>query len=212
VQRYSYTGSVAGGDQLLVTDKDQITDDAIGGKAYYLTKAELEIPLGAGAAEMGLRPSIFVMAGSLFSITKPGKTIEFEQAKNTDGSLKFNTDGSPSLLPKDNFVKDSAGNQYYIVSASDATNSGALTTCAVGYSASATTPCAGTSINAIYNNQITPFYERYVGDSAMPRISIGFGVNWNSPFGPLRIDVAKTLLHAKGDDTKLVTFNVGTQF
>ncbi|WP_350449297.1 BamA/TamA family outer membrane protein [Escherichia coli] len=37
-------------------------------------------------------------------------------------------------------------------------------------------------------------------------------MNWNSPFGPLRIDVAKTLLHAKGDDTKLVTFNVGTQF
>jgi outer membrane protein insertion porin family len=212
VQRFSYTGSVAGGDQALVTDRDQIIDDAIGGKAYYLTKAELEIPLGAGAAEMGLRPSIFIMAGSLFSMTKPGKTIQFDQAKDSSGNLLYNSDGSPSLLPKDNYIKDAAGNQLYIVSASDATNSGLTTTCAVGYAASASTPCVGTSINAIYNSQISPFYERYVGDSAMPRVSIGFGVNWNSPFGPLRIDVAKTLLHAKGDDTKLVTFNVGTQF
>src|SRR3546814_19842568 len=29
------------------------TDDALGGKAYYLGRAELEIPLGAGAREMG---------------------------------------------------------------------------------------------------------------------------------------------------------------
>jgi outer membrane protein insertion porin family len=73
-------------------------------------------------------------------------------------------------------------------------------------------PCVGTSINSIYNVPTTPFFERFVGDSARPRLSVGFGVNWNSPFGPLRIDVAKVLLSAPGDDTKLVTFNVGTQF
>jgi outer membrane protein insertion porin family len=212
VQRINYTGDPTTGTQLLVTDRNQIVDDAIGGKAYYLTKAELEIPLGAGAREMGLRPSIFVMAGSLFNITRPGKTIEFDQAKDTNGNLLYNKDGSPTLLPKDNFIKDTAGNQLYIVSASDPTYSGYYTTCKVGYSASTTAPCVGTSINAIANQPITPFFERYVGDTASPRLSIGFGVNWNSPFGPLRIDVAKTLLHAKGDDTKLVTFNVGTQF
>lgn len=212
VQRINYTGDPTTGTQLLVTDRDQIVDDAIGGKAYYLTKAELEIPLGAGAAEMGLRPSIFIMAGSLFNITRPGKTIEFAQATDTNGNLLYNKDGSPTLLPKDNFIKDSAGNQLYIVSGSDPTYSGYYTTCKVGYAASATAPCVGTSINAIANQPIAPFFERYVGDTASPRLSIGFGVNWNSPFGPLRIDVAKTLLHAKGDDTKLVTFNVGTQF
>ncbi len=212
VQRINYTGDPTTGTQLLVTDRDQIVDDAIGGKAYYLTKAELEIPLGAGAAEMGLRPSIFIMAGSLFNITRPGKTIEFAQAKDTNGNLLYNKDGSPTLLPKDNFIKDTAGNQLYIVSGSDPTYSGYYTTCKVGYAASATAPCVGTSINAIANQPIAPFFERYVGDTASPRLSIGFGVNWNSPFGPLRIDVAKTLLHAKGDDTKLVTFNVGTQF
>ena len=56
------------------------------------------------------------------------------------------------------------------------------------------------------------FVERYVGDSAKPRVSVGFGVNWNSPFGPFRIDIARALTKVEGDDTKLITFNVGTAF
>jgi outer membrane protein insertion porin family len=56
------------------------------------------------------------------------------------------------------------------------------------------------------------FVERFVGDSPKPRISVGFGVNWNSPFGPFRIDIAKALTKVEGDDTKLITFNVGTAF
>ena len=59
---------------------------------------------------------------------------------------------------------------------------------------------------------IAPFFDRFVGNTAKPRVSVGFGVNWNSPFGPFRIDIAKALLKADGDDTKLITFNVGTAF
>ena len=58
----------------------------------------------------------------------------------------------------------------------------------------------------------TPFSEVFYGDTPRPRVSIGFGVNWNSPFGPFRIDIAKALIKAPGDDSKLVTFNVGTSF
>jgi len=56
------------------------------------------------------------------------------------------------------------------------------------------------------------FKEFYLGDSPKPRLSIGIGVNWTSPFGPLRIDIAKALLKQEGDDTKFFSFNVGTQF
>ncbi|HET6941321.1 MAG TPA: BamA/TamA family outer membrane protein, partial [Sphingomicrobium sp.] len=49
-------------------------------------------------------------------------------------------------------------------------------------------------------------------DSISPRLSIGIGVNWVSPFGPLRIDLAKAILKEEGDETKLFSFNVGTQF
>jgi outer membrane protein insertion porin family len=56
------------------------------------------------------------------------------------------------------------------------------------------------------------FKEFFFGNSPKPRVSIGIGVNWVSPFGPLRIDIAKALVKQKGDDTKLFSFNVGTQF
>jgi outer membrane protein insertion porin family len=212
VQRISYTGDPTLGTQLLVTDRKQIVDDSLGGKMYYLTKAELEIPLGAGAAELGIRPSIFAQAGALFNITRPLPTYTFTQARDSNNNLLFNADGSPTYLPKDNFIKDSNGNQVYIVSATDPVNGGGLTTCAIGYSTASTVPCVGTSINSIYNVPIAPFLERFVGDSPKPRITVGIGANWNSPFGPLRIDISKALLTVKGDDPKLFTFNVGTQF
>ncbi|MCW3849134.1 outer membrane protein assembly factor BamA [Sphingomonas sp. LB-2] len=213
VQRIQYTGDPNAGTQALVTDRQQIFDDALGGRYYYLAKAELEIPLGAGAQELGLRPSIFVQAGALWGMTDPGKTVAFIQATGTNGALLFNQDGSPTLLPKDNLLKDAAGHQYYVVGASDP-NAGNLTLCSIGYSNSTTFPanCVGTTINTAANQPIQPFLERFVGNSASPRLAIGIGVNWNSPFGPLRIDLSKALLTQPGDDPKLFTFNVGTAF
>ena len=67
--------------------------------------------------------------------------------------------------------------------------------------------CSATDYN------ISPgFKEFFLGDSAKPRVSVGVGVNWVSPFGPLRLDLAKALIKQEGDDTKLFQFNVGTQF
>jgi outer membrane protein insertion porin family len=213
VQRINYTGDPIAGTQALITDREQILDDALGGRAYYLAKAELEIPLGAGAAELGLRPSIFVQAGALWGITDPGKTIEFDQATGAGGVKLFNQDGSPTLLPKDNVLTDGQGHPYYFVGSSDP-NAGALTLCQIGYSAASTLPanCVGTTVNIPANQPIQPFFEQFVGNSASPRLAIGIGVNWNSPFGPLRIDLSKALLTQKGDDPKLFTFNVGTAF
>ncbi len=210
VQRIPYTGSLAGGDQALVTDRNQIIDDALGGRAYYLGKAELEIPLGAGAREMGLRPSIFIQTGALFGITRPLPTTAFPQARDASGNLRFNADGSPSLLPFTTFVKDDQGRQLYVVNNVDTTV--AYTTCAIGTAAAFGGPCVGSQINSPFTQESPAFFEQFVGNSAKPRLSVGIGVNWNSPFGPLRIDLAKALLKQKGDDTKLLTFNVGTQF
>ena len=69
-----------------------------------------------------------------------------------------------------------------------------------------------TNTGSPYTYALSAYRETYSGNSASPRVSIGVGVNWNSPFGPLRIDVAKALLKQPGDDTKLVTFNIGGQF
>jgi outer membrane protein insertion porin family len=166
VQRIPYDA-----DGNLVTDRKQIVEDAIGGRAYYVGRAELEIPLSSNFREMGLRPSVFVDVGALFGLRNPV----------TNPILP----GSP--LTKDRCF-DSGGN---------ATPRPEAASCAEG-----TTLVPG----------ITPFDERYLGDTPKPRLSVGFGVNWNSPFGPFRIDIAKALLKADGDDTKLITFNVGTAF
>jgi outer membrane protein insertion porin family len=202
VIRQSYTTD-ASGAQILVTDRNQVVDDALGGRAYYLGRAELEVPLGAGARELGLRPSVYAQIGSLFGITRPRPTATFPTVTDANGNV--------TVLPITTPVTDSAGNQLYLVPTGDA-NAGLATTCAVGYSATAGGTCSGTSTNTIYTSSISPFKETFYGGTARPRLSVGVGVDWNSPFGPLRIDVAKAILSQPGDDPKLVTFNVGTQF
>lgn len=48
-----------------------LSDDAIGGRAFYRGRAELEVPLGSGARGLGLRPSLFLDFGSVFNVKKP---------------------------------------------------------------------------------------------------------------------------------------------
>ena len=109
-------------------------DDSIGGQLYYLGGAELEVPLGAAASELGLRVSAFADVGSLWDIDRPA-------AANAPG------------------------------------------------------------INEVV-----------LGDTPTPRVSVGVGVSWNSPFGPFRIDLGKALKKVEGDETEFFQFNIGTQF
>ena len=65
----------------------------------------------------------------------------------------------------------------------------------------------------IIDRAVSPgFEESFLGDTPSPRISVGVGVNWNSPFGPFRFDVAKAIKKVEGDTTQIFQFNVGTQF
>ena len=50
------------------------------------------------------------------------------------------------------------------------------------------------------------------GNSASPRIAVGVGFSWQSPFGPFRIDLSKTLKKQLGDRPQTLQFNVGTTF
>jgi outer membrane protein insertion porin family len=168
----------------LTEDRSTITDDSIGGRAYYLGRAELEIPLGASVRELGIRPSIFMDIGALWGVRRP--------------QLLDIPPGDPRLFSP---ILDSTGSQQ----------------CTDNASTPVLTPIPGTGIcpagTSLYQSQIlSPFREVFLGNSPSPRLSIGFGVNWNSPFGPFRIDIARALLHQRGDDTKLFTFNVGTAF
>ncbi len=173
------------------TGNGQKTDDALGGRLYYLAHAEIEIPLGAGAREMGLRPSIFMDVGAVGKIKRP-------VVSNFQGYCSVAT----GTVGSDGTTKTQTGGRNE--KASTAFNGSCVTT-----------PVLPSGPNTPYTDVAyigSAFQETYAGNSLSPRLSIGFGVNWNSPFGPFRIDIAKALLKQKGDDTKLITFNIGTQF
>ncbi len=212
VLRVPYIVNPTDGTQARDTDRQRFVDDALGGRAYYLARAELEIPLGSGAREMGLRPSIYVQAGSLWGVTRPLPSLTFTQ-RVVNGVPQFNKDGSKTLDPLP--IKDKDGNQLYQVPTNDATTAdktaGQTTTCPTGYSTTGVGGCVGTSANIALQNTNYAEEQFYLG-TWKPRVSVGVGVNWNSPFGPLRIDLAKALVTQPGDDPKLITFNVGTQF
>ncbi|TSB05408.1 outer membrane protein assembly factor BamA [Sphingorhabdus contaminans] len=186
VQRITFNPELQSGVvvNVPVLDRNRIQDDAIGGRFYYLGRAEVQIPLGSGAKELGLRPSVFMDVGSVFGVTKP-----LLQTVPQREILANGTAGAP-LFYTGSFTLDSAGNP---------TTTLATSTVATNPDGSARTPAL-------------QFEERFLGDTWKPRLSVGFGVNWNSPFGPFRIDIARALLKETGDDTKLFTFNVGTQF
>jgi outer membrane protein insertion porin family len=176
VQRYGFLApEIQGGVVVNVPDFSRsgtqgLQDDAIGGRYYYLGRAELEIPLGSGAKELGLRPSIFVDAGAVWGVVKP-ITLALPQRDPTGQPLYYFIDGTTirtSTIP--------------------------------------------TNVDGSARVLALATEERFVGNSWKPRVSVGIGVNWNSPFGPFRIDIAKALLKEPGDDAKLFTFNVGTQF
>jgi outer membrane protein insertion porin family len=177
VQRLRYLTNADGtaildpdGNPTFDTNRDNILDDAIGGRLYYQGRAELEIPLGAGARDLGLRPSIFVDVGALWGVRDP-VTLDIAPGSPLTQNQCTSAGGTVTLRP------------------------GA---CETG--------------ETLTRSGITPFREVFLGDTPRPRLSVGFGVNWNSPFGPFRIDIAKALLSEPGDDTKLFSFNVGTAF
>ncbi len=160
-------------------------DDALGGRAYYMSRFEIDIPLGTGAKELGLRPSVFLDIGSVFGVKRPTLTTLGDFLDQSDGFTKFlcrnATSGTQQFatIPLDADGQP-VGNQF--------------TACPEGFS------------------PLAPFEERFLGNTWKPRVSIGAGVNWNSPFGPFRIDFAYALRKEVGDDTKRFSFNVGTQF
>jgi len=116
--------------------RDRDSDDSLGGNIYYTGTTELLVPLGSAANELGLKSSVFVDVGALFSV-----------------------DDKDIIDPNNGNV-----------------------------------------------------IQKIVADSAKPRVSLGVGFSWNSPFGPFRIDFAKALVKNKYDDTEFFQFNISNQF
>ncbi|MDG1859104.1 MAG: outer membrane protein assembly factor BamA, partial [Emcibacteraceae bacterium] len=107
----------------------------IGGNTFYKATAELFIPLGGGARDLGIEASVYADVGAV-----------------------FNVDAEESLISQEGLL-------YTLL-----------------------------------------------GNNATPRVSVGIGFSWQSPFGPFRIDLAKAVKYQDSDETEFFQFNVGTRF
>ncbi|MCH8321960.1 MAG: outer membrane protein assembly factor BamA [Proteobacteria bacterium] len=52
----------------------------------------------------------------------------------------------------------------------------------------------------------------FVTDSSALRVAVGIGLIWDSPFGPVRLDVARVIIKQPFDRTQTIQFNIGTRF
>jgi outer membrane protein insertion porin family len=111
------------------------TGYSLGGNTFYNAKAELFIPLGGGARDLGIEASAYVDVGALFN-------VDAEDSLTSDTGVVYNM----------------------------------------------------------------------LGNTMKPRVSVGIGFSWASPFGPFRIDLAKALRSQPSDETEFFQFNVGTRF
>ncbi len=57
-----------------------------------------------------------------------------------------------------------------------------------------------------------PIDNSLVISNGSPRIAVGIGIIWQSPFGPFRIDLAKAIRKEPTDKTQFLQFNIGTTF
>ncbi|MDA5193774.1 outer membrane protein assembly factor BamA [Govanella unica] len=129
-----FFNTVRGFEPRGVGPRDRPSTDSLGGNIYYTGTAELLVPLGSAANELGLKSSIFLDVGALYKV-----------------------DDVNTIDPDTGFL-------------------------------------------------------RIIGDSNKPRVSIGVGFSWNSPFGPFRIDFAKALMKSEFDKTEFFQFNISNQF
>jgi outer membrane protein insertion porin family len=79
----------------------------------------------------------------------------------------------------------------------------------------ATTSCLATSQRNKAGQPIDRYgeviHQCYYNDTS-PRVGVGFGVSWNSPFGLINIDLGIPVVKKPYDQTQVIRFGFGTRF
>lgn len=71
---------------------------------------------------------------------------------------------------------------------------------------------AFTDFGTLTGIDATPVPGSPILDSGSIRVSVGAGVAWRSPFGPVRVDLGFPVVKEPYDKTELIRFNFGTRF
>jgi outer membrane protein insertion porin family len=146
-------------------------------------------------------------AGYIFGLSDDRVRLQHRYFLGGDNLRGFRTQG---VGPRDRATGGSiGGNRYYTTTAEllfptglpkEFGLRGALFTDAGGLWSFDRSPAGRPGANAI------------IEDSSSPRVSVGAGLMWRSPFGPIRISLAKAVVKEEFDRTELFRFQFGSRF
>ena len=173
-------------NELLYDRRDNKNDPARG---YYMPFDKSQSIIGSVSGEIGY----------LFDMPKPIPIIDSYQL----GGQTFRGFATAGIGPRDSATGDSLGGKEYAVG-----------TVQVSF------PMGLPAEYQVRGHVFTDFgtltdtdaQDINVQQCACLRASIGFGLIWKSPFGPLAVDFAYPVLKTSFDKTQIINFNVGTSF
>ena len=159
------------------------------GAGYYMPFDKSQSIIGSVSGEIGY----------LFDMPKPIPIIDSYQL----GGTTFRGFATAGIGPRDTATGDSLGGKEYAVG-----------TVQVSF------PMGLPAEYQVRGHVFTDFgtltdtdaQDFNVQQCACLRASIGFGLIWKSPFGPLAVDFAYPVLKTSFDKTQVINFNVGTSF
>ena len=156
---------------------------------YYMPVYESDVVL-----------SLAGKGGYIFGLGKDGVLINNRFFVGSDDIRGFRSDG---IGPRDRNTKDALGGNIYYAGTAELTFPLGLPE-ELGVSGAVFTDVA--SLWTVDDSGTD------IEDDSTPRMSVGAGIAWNSPFGPIRIDVAAPLQKNQYDETEVIRFSFGTRF
>lgn len=69
-----------------------------------------------------------------------------------------------------------------------------------------------TDVGSVWGVEDNPVGGPGINDSSAPRVTVGVGAAFKTPFGPVRVDLGYAVVKEAFDDTEFFTFNFGTRF
>ena len=128
------------------------------------------------------------------------------------GGSKVRGFSSAGIGPRDRATGEALGGRYYVAGTVEATFPVPFLPPEVGLAASAFADAGslwGVDPDIIARNGGSGTIN---SDDFALRASVGVGLTWKSPFGPIRADVALPILEEDSDETQLFRLSGGTRF
>jgi outer membrane protein insertion porin family len=147
--------------------------------------------------------SVGARAGYYYNMSDEPLRLSNRYFIGSDGFRGFSRGG---VGPRDKATDDSlGGNRFYVGTVEMAVP--------LGFgSAFGLKGILFSDVGAVWGIEDDPAGGPGINDSSAPRVTVGVGAAFRTPFGPVRVDVGYAVVKEDFDDTEYFTFNFGSRF